>query len=216
MKSLRSLLGFSLLSLPLFGAGGDVRVEITDDKGTPVADAVASLRPLDTPPAIQPPTEPVLVVQQDQEFLPYVTAVVVGTQISFPNRDRVQHHVYSLSAAKPFELPLYRDEPHQPVRFDRPGVVALGCNIHDWMAAYIVVLPTPFFATTPANGIAPLAALPPGRYQLEVWHPRIAAVVTREVTVDPNDQRTQVITVKLKPDRRIRRAPEMGGSGAYR
>lgn len=194
---------------------GDIRVEVTDAKGQPVADAVASLTPLDAPPALHPPAGPVVIVQAEEEFSPYVTAVVAGTRVSFPNRDQVQHHVYSLSKAKAFELPLYKDETHAPILFDQPGVVALGCNIHDWMSAYLVVLATPHFAKTPADGVAPLATVPPGRYRLEVWHPRIRSVETREVRVDPADPATQVIAVTLKPDRRIRRAPESAG-GSYR
>ncbi|HYP16803.1 MAG TPA: carboxypeptidase regulatory-like domain-containing protein [Opitutus sp.] len=215
MVKLLFILLASLATAAAHAAGGNIRVEITDTKNQPVADAVASLLPLDAPPPLVPPAEPVVIVQDQEEFSPYVTAVVVGTRVSFPNRDKVQHHVYSLSKPKSFELPLYKDETHEPILFDQPGVVALGCNIHDWMSAYLVVLPTPHFAKTGADGLAPLATLPPGRYRLEVWHPRIAAVVTREVTVDPNDPGTQVIAVTLKPDRRIRRAPE-SASGSYR
>jgi plastocyanin len=118
---------------------GNVRVEIKDAKGAPVADAVASLMPLDAPPTLVPPAAPVAIGQEDREFKPYVTAIVVGTRVSFPNHDKVQHHVFSLSKAKAFDLPLYRGEPKETVLFDRPGVVSLGCNIHDWMAAYVVV-----------------------------------------------------------------------------
>jgi plastocyanin len=193
-------------------AGGSVRVEIRDPKGAPVAEAVASLMPLDRPPVATPPAEPVVIVQDKEEFQPYVTAVVVGTRISFPNRDKVQHHVYSQSKAKSFEIPLYRGEAKEPVLFDRPGVVTLGCNIHDWMAAYVVVLPTPHFARSGPDGLVPLTGLPAGRYRLEVWHPRAAQIVTREVTV-ADDAATQIISVTLKADRRIRRAPETGASG---
>jgi plastocyanin len=196
-------------------AGGNIRVEIKNAKGEPIADAVASLISLTTTADLNPPAEPVSVVQSEEEFSPYVTAIVAGTKVSFPNRDKVQHHVYSLSKAKSFELPLYRDQPHEPILFDHAGIVSLGCNIHDWMSAYIVVLATPYFAKTLADGVAPLTTVPPGRYRLEVWHPRIAAVVTRDVTIDPTDAETQVISVTLRPDRRIRRAPEAGG-GSYK
>ena len=147
------------------------------------------------------------------EFDPLVTVVLVGTRVTFPNRDKVQHHVYSQSAAKRFDIPLYRGETKEPVLFDKPGVVTLGCNIHDWMAAYVVVLATPHFAKSGADGLVPLAALPAGRYRLDVWHARIAKMETREVRIDPADPATQVIAVTLKPDRRIRRAPEAGSAG---
>ena len=216
-RSARRALGCGIVLLFCLqpAAGGDIRVEVTDHKGRPVADAVASLTSLDpaTAPALRPPAEPVVVSQIDEEFSPYVTAIVTGTRVSFPNRDAVQHHVYSLSKPKSFELPLYKEETHEPILFDEPGVVVLGCNIHDWMSAYIVILSTPHFAKTPSDGVAPLAAVPPGRYQLQVWHPRIAKPVTREIAIDPADPTTQTIAVTLRPDRRIRRAPDSGTSG---
>ena len=193
-------------------AVGNVRVEIKDPKGAPVADAVASLVPLDATPVLQPPAEPVVIGQSNEEFQPYVTAVVAGTRVSFPNRDKVQHHVYSLSKAKSFEIPLYRGEAKEPVRFDQPGVVALGCNIHDWMSAYVVVLATPHFARSGDDGLVPLAAVPAGRYRLEVWHPRATQTVTREIAI-AGEAATQVIAVMLRADRRIRRAPEAGAGG---
>jgi hypothetical protein len=153
-----------------------------------------------------------VIVQDHEEFQPYVTAVVAGTRVSFPNRDKVQHHVYSQSKARKFEIPLYRGEAKEPVLFDQPGIVTLGCNIHDWMAAYVVVLATPYFAKSPGDGLVPLAALPAGRYRLEVWHPRARETVSRDLVIS-GDPATQVISVTLKPDRRIRRAPESSPGG---
>ncbi len=193
-------------------AAGIVRVVTRDPAGTPVADAVASLTLVGSPEALTVPKEPVAIVQRDQEFSPYVTAVVVGTRVVFPNRDTVQHHVYSVSAAKKFEIPLYIGDAAETIVFDRPGVVTLGCNIHDWMVAYVVVLSTPHFAKTDSGGSADLTSLPPGRYRLEVWHPRLSAKVDRELTVAEHDDTTQVISVTLRPDRRIRRAPDAGGA----
>ncbi len=204
-----------LFATNVFAAtGGGVRVEVKDDRGQPVADAVSSLVPLDTRPVLTPPAEPVVIEQVGEEFTPYVTPVLVGTRVAFPNNDRVQHHVYSLSSTKTFELPLYRGSVHDPVVFDLPGIVSLGCNIHDWMAAYVVVLATPHFAKTGGDGTSLIASLPPGRYRLEVWHPRLAAAIDREVVVAPEDPATQVIAITLRPDRRIRRAPE-AHSGGY-
>jgi plastocyanin len=195
-------------------AAGTVQVVMKDDKGQPVPDAVASLTLLDAPPPpVTPPAEPVVILQENEEFSPYVTALVAGTRVAFPNHDKVQHHVYSLSKAKKFELPLYSGEAKELVVFDQPGVVALGCNIHDWMVAYVVVLATPYFDITGATGTVSLARLPAGRYRLEVWHPRLAATVNREVVITASDDATQVISVTLKPDRRIRRAPDATGGG---
>lgn len=179
----------------------------------PVVDAVVSLVPLDTPAPAHSPAGAV-VAQEDKEFDPYVTPVVVGTRVTFPNRDTVQHHIYSLSKPKRFEKPLYASGASESVLFDQPGVVALGCNIHDWMVAYVVVVPTPWFAKTGVEGSAQVAGVPPGRYRLEVWHPRLARPVQREITLGPGGPTTETVTLTLKPDRRIRRAPETR-TGAY-
>ena len=193
---------------------GDVVVTVQDAKGVAVADAVVSLVALDPPGPVAPPlpAEPAVIVQQGEEFKPYVTAVRVGARISFPNQDKVRHQVYSISKTKPFEIPLYGPGAEQAVVFDKPGIVALGCNIHDWMSAYVVVLETPHFMTTPASGLARLAQLPPGRYRLEVWHPRLVDETRREVVVSTADD-TQAISVTLKADKRMRRAPDSAGGG---
>lgn len=194
---------------------GSVRVEIKDPKGAPVSDAVASLTALANPITPTPPAEPVVILQDKEDFEPYVTPLVVGSRVSFPNRDKVDHHVFSFSKAKSFDIPLYRGEARELITFDQPGIVRIGCNIHDWMAAYIVVLATPYFAKSPADGAAPISGLPSGRYKLEVWHPRLKVPVEREVVVDATNPATQVISVTLGIDRRIRRAPE-SDAGGYR
>ncbi len=100
----------------------------------------------------RPPTD--AVDQVDKQFVPYVKVVFVGAKVGFPNSDRIRHQVYSFSPAKKFELPLYGGTDAPPVVFDKPGVVVLGCNIHDWMIGYIYVSETPFFAKTGPGGTA--------------------------------------------------------------
>ena len=203
---IRAALTACLVLLAPLGAA-PVEFSVTDTKGRPVEDAVVSLVPLDAPARLTPPDQPLEIVQHDQTFLPTVTALVVGTTVSFPNRDTVQHHVYSLSPAKKFELPLYAGEAKAPVLFDRPGVVALGCNIHDWMSAYVVVLATPWFAKTGADGHATVKDLPPGHYRAEVWHARLAKTETREVAVAASPAAPLAFPLKLKAERRARRHP---------
>lgn len=207
------LLALALAAASRLLAAGGVNVSVKDHKALPVADAVVSLMPLDTPPKLNPATETFVVSQSGQEFEPFVTALVVGSRVAFPNRDQVRHQVYSLSKAKPFEIPLYRPGSGETITFDQPGVVSLGCNIHDWMSAHLVVLATPFFKKTTADGAVLLTDLPPGRYRLDIWHPRLAADARREVTIAPGDSPLQTISVVLKPDRRIRRAPDGTGGG---
>jgi plastocyanin len=126
--------------------------------------------PAAAPRAAPRPLADVDIVQAQKTFQPMVTAVTVGTAVGFPNRDTVRHHVYSFSPAKRFELKLYVGTPAAPVVFDRPGVAVLGCNIHDDMAAWVVIVETPWFGKTDAQGRVRLPEVPAGRHQLRTWH----------------------------------------------
>jgi plastocyanin len=116
---------------------------------------------------------PYRVAQHNIQFEPGVLIVPLGTDVSFPNRDRVRHHVYSFSPAKRFELKLYGRDESRSVRFDKPGVVALGCNIHDSMSGFVVVVDTPFAVKSDSSGRAVIAGLPSGPGTLSLWHPRL-------------------------------------------
>ena len=106
--------------------------------------------------------------------LAQITGTVrTGTAVSFPNNDDIRHHVYSFSEAKKFELPLYKGVPAEPVVFDQAGTVVLGCNIHDWMLAYVYVVDTPWRLVTDEKGAGVLDDLPAGRYRVDVLHPRL-------------------------------------------
>jgi hypothetical protein len=100
-----------------------------------------------------------------------VSVVTVGTEVAFPNRDSVRHHVYSFSPAKTFELKLYAGKPANPVVFDKAGIAVLGCNIHDSMVAWVVVVETPHHGVADASGSLRLDNVPPGNYRLRSWHP---------------------------------------------
>jgi plastocyanin len=117
--------------------------------------------------------------QFNKTFVPGVLPVSVGTQVKFPNRDQIRHHVYSFSRAKRFELPLYKGEEAPPVLFDKAGVVKIGCNIHDWMSAIILVLPNSHYAVTDEEGRFALSGIESGRYTLAAWHAQ-----SREKTED--------------------------------
>jgi plastocyanin len=145
------------------------RVVGADGKGIP--DAVVFVQsPTD---GAQMPNGLVPMATMDQiekTFVPGLLPIVVGTKVRFPNHDQIHHHVYSFSRTKTFELPLYKGTDAPPVLFDKVGVVKVGCNIHDWMSGIILVLPTPYFAQTDAEGRFTLADLPHGQYSVVAWH----------------------------------------------
>lgn len=133
----------------------------------------------------------VAVEQHDREFVPYVSVIQTGTAVAFPNRDAILHHVYSFSPAKTFEFKLYTGKSPGEVKFDKPGVVTLGCNIHDWMIGYILVVSTPYFARSDASGAARLRDLPAGAYELRVWHPNQRATPEATATAVTLEAATQ-------------------------
>jgi plastocyanin len=124
-------------------------------------------------PAAKSLVKPVLgmeIEQVSRQFAPRVTVMPVGSMVQFPNRDTVRHHVYSFSPTKNFELKLYAGNPSNPVLFDKPGVVVLGCNIHDQMVAWMLVVETPYYGKTNAAGQLTLSGVPAGNYRLHTWH----------------------------------------------
>lgn len=178
----RTLLALIALALP-FGAGAaTLEAVVRNPAGQALADAAVVLEPL-APVALRGrPTASI--EQRGREFIPYLTVVQTGTSIDFPNNDTIRHHVYSFSPAKQFEIKLYAGKPGQPIVFDKPGTVVIGCNIHDWMEAYVLVVETPYFAKTGADGRAQVRNLPPGRYRLRLWHPlQKAQLPAREIDV---------------------------------
>ncbi|MGH8028755.1 MAG: methylamine utilization protein [Arenimonas sp.] len=196
---------------PAIDASASAALEamVVDAKGGSVADAVVSLHPL--PGTALPPAGPVRPQVMDQRglrFVPHVLAVATGTPVSFPNSDRVRHHVYSFSPAKRFELRLYAGRSQLPVVFDAPGLVTLGCNIHDWMLGFIYVVDSPWFAVSDAEGKARVPAAP-GSYEARIWHPLIEGGEPRgmgRVTLGDGGGRERY-AVALRPAERIFEPP---------
>jgi plastocyanin len=194
----------ALLLAPLLAHAAALQAVVLDERGKPVEDAVVYVAGPARPAAAGATAT---MDQVQQEFVPHVLPVAVGTPVRFPNRDNIQHHVYSFSAPKKFELPLYTGTPASPVLFDRPGAVVLGCNIHDWMVGYIFIVPGGAFAKTGADGRARLDSLADGPHELRVWHPRLkVATETTGQTVTPGDGTGQAtFTIGLKREWRVPR-----------
>lgn len=180
----------------------ELSVTVTLEGNTePVANAVVSVdsaRPA-TPVSAE-------IYQKDRAFHPHVLVVPVGSSVDFPNRDNTQHHVYSFSPAKTFNIELYADRPAAPIVFDKPGIVELGCNIHDHMQGFVVVTDTAATGRTDASGKVTLSldTLPSEGSQdmvtLEIWHPRLpdnTRPVTREIE---RDSESAIVTLNLEPE----------------
>jgi plastocyanin len=162
-------------------AATPVTVSVRTASGTPAEDAVIVFDSLDETPV--PSRDTVLIDQINKQFVPKVTILRTGTSVKFPNSDQIRHQVYSFSPAKTFSLKLYAGSPPTEIIFDKPGLVVLGCNIHDKMLAFVAVVDSPYFAKIDASGSATLN-LPRGHYHLRVWHPQLtAAAPTQSVDI---------------------------------
>jgi plastocyanin len=166
------LLAACLLSGPVLSEELTVRVQLANGTG-PLIGAVVYVNDASQAAPVQAE-----VVQKDRMFHPHVLILPAGSSVNFPNRDNTQHHVYSFSPTKPFDLELYAGEPEAPVLFEKPGIVELGCNIHDPMQAFIVVADTRAIGQTNEQGEVTLAldfgdAQAPVSLSLNIWHPRL-------------------------------------------
>ena len=198
-----------LLTAMIFASaaqGAPLAVTVIDASGHPVRDAVVVAElPGKHVPVIG---HGYAMLQKDITFHPFVLVVPVGASVSFPNADNTRHQVYSFSAPKRFELKLFARDQTRSVRFDLPGVVALGCNIHDQMSAFIFVADNAWTAQSDAAGKAMLPDLPAADGRLIVWHPYLHSPENRLSVPFAAGQRTATVTLHL-------RAPPMRGMGGY-
>lgn len=195
-------------------------VTVREASGQVVEGALVYAMPL--PDTVRKSKEPITVAidQVDKEFVDHVTIVQLGTKVYFPNRDKIRHHVYSFSPAKKFELPLYGGTPADPIVFDKEGVVVLGCNIHDWMQAYVYVIDTPYFNTSGKDGKT-LLEVPPGNYDVRIWHPQLAMATgqtSSSIALSEGEKMEKSFIIGLKQAWKPRRGPVTGhfSAGGYR
>ena len=147
---------------------------VTDATGqSRIKDAVVWAEPTGPMPTFSAPVQHAEMAQINLAFAPLVLPVLVGTTVEFPNRDKVYHSVFSFSRLQRFEFGLYKPGEQRAETFRKVGVIKLFCNIHDCMHGAIVVLPTPYFSTTRADGAFSIAATPAGDYTVQVWHGRL-------------------------------------------
>jgi plastocyanin len=172
------------------------KVQLTRN-GRHVGDAskvVVWLTPLGTTPAPPAPhqTMPIpQLVQKDKSFQPSLLVIPAGGQVEFPNRDPFFHNVFSLFDGKRFDLGLYESGTTQFVKFDRPGISFIFCNIHAQMSAVVIALNTPYYSISNWRGEISIANVVPGRYQMHVFHPSVSPealqAAEHEITVTPGD-----------------------------
>jgi len=202
MPRLVALIGIVLLCSASAHAA-ELRGRVVASDGTGVAGAVVFLRtPVPPPPGVPPKSA--VMDQVDKQFVPRVLPITVGTEVRFPNHDQIHHHVYSFSRVKTFDLPLSKGEEAPPVVFDQPGVVKVGCNIHDWMMGVILVVPSPVFATTDDGGAFTLRDVPEGEVAIGAWHDASETAIdaaTQRLTIGAAPPSDVTFTLAVRPDK---------------
>lgn len=199
MRTLLTVLAATLFAGNALAA--DLTVRVSDASGAAVQNAVVTFTPTAGVSAPFSFSWPYQVAQQNLQFAPYILIVPVGATVRFPNLDRVRHHVYSFSEGNRFELELFGRDESRAHRFTQTGIAAVGCNIHDQMQAYIVIVDTPYVGRTTASGsvVIPGAS---GAGTLRVWHPNLRArggAMTRAVTLPSSGAAQEAFSVQLRP-----------------
>lgn len=201
-------LAMALATFALSTSAAPLTTTILDPAGKPVADAVVYAVPAAATRVPAKAPQVVSINQQDREFVPYVTVIQTGTTVNFPNRDPLLHHVYSFSPVKSFEIKLYSGDAPRGILFDKPGVVTLGCNIHDWMIGYILVVDTPYFARTDAGGQARISDIAAGEYDIRVWHPgERAEAAQKPIKVDGRTAQEMQFIMDVAPRKKRFKPP---------
>ena len=139
--------------------------------------------------------------QRNETFVPHVLAITTGTTVDFPNSDKFYHNVFSLSKAATFDLGRYAAGRSRTVRFDRPGIVRVFCDIHSHMNAFILVFSHPFFAMTDADGRYRIENVPPGTYSVIAWNEGTSSE-PRPVTVPDGGIAELGLHAAMRPARR--------------
>jgi len=197
---MRALIIFAAgLWLSAAALASPLSVRVVDSSGKPVRDAVVTFYPAGAAARAPRAAGRYVVAQRNLQFQPFLSIVPVGADVSFPNYDPTKHHVYSFSAAKHFELKLFAKDQSRTVRFDKPGVVALGCNIHDAMSAFIVVTDSAWTARTNAQGMAVFGDAPAAPGRLTVWQANLRAPGGMVQQAVGASQRSLNVAVRLRP-----------------
>lgn len=182
MTPFRPLVLAALLPAPVAAAlAAPVTVQLLGAQGQPLAGAAVAVEVRGR--TGKTSTAQAEIGQRERQFTPQLLVVQTGTAVSFPNFDTVRHHVYSISPTKVIDIKLYSGTPAEPVVFDKPGVAALGCNIHDRMSAHVIVVDTPTFAVTDAQGRARFD-LPPGAHAVKAWRPGQRSATLQALKLD--------------------------------
>jgi len=203
----RNMLVLSCLVFSANLIAGEVTITIEDKKNHPVHDTIIELIGIASNKIVKDSIE---ITQKNKEFSPEISIMPSGSSVLFTNEDPFQHHVYSVSKGNQFDLPLYQGTPSEQITFESPGVVKLGCNIHDWMLAFAYVSQSEHLIVTGVDGRARFPDIPEGEYELRIWNPRLKnnkKVVSQSLSVGRNTPVEHSVLLSLRKN--IRKPPRI-------
>ncbi|WP_157776079.1 methylamine utilization protein [Idiomarina piscisalsi] len=200
MRALKCLLVTLVCLLTVMEVNADeLTLTIVDEKGSPLPNAVIIVDNAYVTDKAKLKVENKIIDQVDRQFTPFMTVIKAGSEVTFPNSDNIRHHVYSFSKPKPFELKLYANEEKPTLSFNKPGLVTLGCNIHDQMIAHIVITEDETAWITGENGKVTLElnTAVESLLSARIWHPLMSSDLTsaKDVTLDKVNGKTLMLDV---------------------
>mgnify|MGYP000468792737 CR=1 FL=1 len=183
------LVGVFLSFWQTYSFAADIEVKLVGNQAS-LADIVVYLEPLND--TTLPVTNKKIVIgQQNKSFTPYISVMQLGSEVTFTNQDDITHHIYSPIGENKFDFKIRAGEKKNKADFTQLGEVAMGCNIHDWMSGYLLIINTPYFEKTNQSGLGILTDVQNGSYQLTVWHPQLKSSenkIVKTITVTKNQQ----------------------------
>jgi len=189
---------FLLLLTPLFCYAGNIQITVRSPDTSVIKNIVVYLTP-ETPLKNKKSVAKSLIInQKNKKFVPYIEVLQKGQKLSFHNSDDITHHIYSVSGQNRFSFKIKGNNEKESPILDHVGEVAMGCNIHDWMSGYVLVVDTPYFTKTNTLGIAGFNNIPSGKYRLTIWHPQLALNNNRiEQTINIAEQSQWTINLPI-------------------
>ena len=157
-----------------------VQIQVNNVNNKPLANMVVYLEPL-TGQIVPQQSQTVEITQESKSFIPYISVSQKATKVNFVNKDDITHHIYSADSENKFSLKIRAGETDSSAHFDHAAEIAMGCNIHDWMSGYLLVVNTPYFAKTDEQGLASFTLSELGKYRVVVWHPQMQAENNRMI-----------------------------------
>jgi len=173
-----------------------VQVRVNNVKNQPLANMVVYLEPLENQ-AVPQQNKTVEISQHSKSFIPYISVSQKSAKVNFVNKDDITHHIYSADSENKFSFKIRSGETDSSAHFNHAAEIAMGCNIHDWMSGYLLVVNTPYFAKTDLQGVASFTLNELGKYRVVVWHPQMRAKNNRMI-IEKKLSNTEITTFTLQ------------------